>query len=76
MLKNRTFGGLHLICEGKPIEELISRKAEALLVYLAVTGKPQAREVLSDFFWDMRTQTQAMANLGTVLTILRKRIGK
>ncbi|MGB3703200.1 MAG: BTAD domain-containing putative transcriptional regulator, partial [Anaerolineales bacterium] len=76
MLEIRTFGGLHLTCEGKPIEELTSRKAEALLVYLAVTGKPQSREVLSDFLWDNRTQTQAMANLRTVLTILRKRVGK
>ena len=76
MLEIRTFGGLHLICEGEPIKELKSRKAEALLVYLAVTGKPQAREVLSDFFWDTRTQTQASANLRTVLTILRKRVGK
>jgi WD40 repeat protein/DNA-binding SARP family transcriptional activator len=76
MLEIRTFGGLHLFCDGEPIEELTSRKAEALLVYLAVTGKPQAREVLSDFFWDTRTQSQAMANLRTVLTILRKRVGK
>jgi len=76
MLEIRTFGGLHLICEGEPIEELTSKKAEALLVYLAVTGKPQAREVLADFFWDTRTQTQAMANLRTVLTLLRKQVGK
>jgi len=75
MLEIRTFGGLHLRCEGEPLEELTSRKAEALLVYLAVTGKPQAREVLSDFFWDTRTQTQASANLRTVLTLLRKRVG-
>jgi DNA-binding SARP family transcriptional activator len=38
MLEIRTFGGLHLFCDGEPIEELTSRKAEALLVYLAVTG--------------------------------------
>jgi WD40 repeat protein/DNA-binding SARP family transcriptional activator len=75
MLEIRTFGGLQLASGGYPITDLASRKAEALLVYLVVTGRPQSREVLADIFWDERTQTQAMANLRNVLYSLRKHVG-
>jgi DNA-binding SARP family transcriptional activator len=75
MLEIRTFGGLQLTTAGRTLTGLASRKAEALLVYLAVTGKPQSREVLADFFWDERPQAQAMANLRTVLSSLRQNIG-
>ena len=45
-LEIQTFGGLRLMSSGKDLTHLGSRKAEALLVYLACTGRPQAREVL------------------------------
>jgi len=75
LLEIFTFGGLQLRCGGKPIKGLASRKAEALLVYLAVTGTPQQREVLADLFWEGSTQSQAMSNLRTVLSSLRKQLG-
>jgi DNA-binding SARP family transcriptional activator len=75
LLEIFTFGGLQLRCGGEPIKGLGSRKAEALLVYLAAAGTPQQREVLADFFWEERPQSQAMANLRTVLSSLRKQLG-
>jgi WD40 repeat protein/DNA-binding SARP family transcriptional activator len=75
MLEIRTFGGLQLTTGGQTITGLASRKAEALLVYLAVTGRPHSREVLANFLWDERSQTQSLANLRTVLSSLRQNIG-
>jgi DNA-binding SARP family transcriptional activator len=54
-----TLGGLRLLWDDEPIPDLGSRKAEALLVYLACTGRAQSREVLADLLWDDRSQSQA-----------------
>ena len=75
MLEIRTFGGLQLTTGGQTVTGLASRKAEALLVYLAVTGRPHSREILANLFWDERSQTQSLANLRTVLSSLRQNIG-
>lgn len=75
MLEIRTLGGLQLAQGGEAINDLASRKAEALLVYLTVTARPQSREVLADFFWDERSQSQSLANLRTVLSSLRQHLG-
>jgi DNA-binding SARP family transcriptional activator len=75
LLEIFTFGGFQLRCGGKPVSGLASRKAEALLVYLTVTGTPQPREVLADLFWEERPQAQALSNLRTVLSRLRKQLG-
>lgn len=74
-LRIRTFGGLSVERDGSAVKGFASRKAEALLVYLACTGREQRREVLADFLWDDRTQRQAMANLRVVLSSLRKEVG-
>lgn len=75
MLKISTLGGLSIRRSGEPVTGLASRKAEALLVYLAYTGRPQQREVLAEMFWPERTQERAMANLRVVLSSLRRRVG-
>src|SRR5262249_55086946 len=49
-----------------------SRKAEALLVYLACTRHDHPREVLADMFWDERSQTRAATNLRTLLASMRQ----
>src|SRR5579871_3836524 len=74
-LEITTLGGLVIRADGKLVMGLASRKAEALLVYLACTGRPQSREVLADLLWDERSQTQALSNLRTVLASLRQRLG-
>ena len=43
-----TFGGLAAEHSERPITGFHSRKVEALLVYLACTGRPHPREVLAE----------------------------
>jgi WD40 repeat protein/DNA-binding SARP family transcriptional activator len=70
-----TLGGVRILHAGEPVSGLSTRKAEALLIYLASTRRQQPREVLADLFWDERTQSQAMGNLRGVLTNLRQVLG-
>ena len=70
-----TLGGVQVLLGGEPVAGLGTRKAEALLIYLASTRRPQPREVLADLLWDERTQSQAMGNLRGVLTNLRQALG-
>jgi DNA-binding SARP family transcriptional activator len=70
-----TLGGVQVLRTGEPVTGLSTRKAEALLIYLATTRRPQPREVLADLLWDERTQSQAMGNLRGVLTNLRQVLG-
>src|SRR5579859_343932 len=67
-------GGLTIRDNGKQVTGFVSRKAEALLVYLACTGREHPREVLADLLWDDRPQKQAMSNLRTVIASLRQRL--
>ena len=62
-----TLGGFTLMLDGQPVADLVSRKAAALLVYLACTRQPQPRDVLADLLWDDATQEQALGNLRVVL---------
>src|SRR5258708_11327141 len=67
-------GGLTIRGNGKQVTGFVSRKAEALLVYLACTAREHPREVLADLLWDDRPQKQAMSNLRTVIASLRQRL--
>ena len=75
LLEIFVFGGLTIKRNGAAVGGLASRKAEALLVYLACTGRTQAREVLAELLWDDRSQAQALANLRVVLNSLRQALG-
>lgn len=66
-------GEMTIEFNGKPTSGLPSRKAEALLIYLASTQRPYSRELLADFFWDDRPPEQAMANLRSLLSGLRSK---
>ncbi len=70
-----TFGGLRFLKSGEPPAGVDSRKVEALFIYLALSQRPQPREILADLLWDDRTQQQAQANLRRVLSGLRKHFG-
>jgi len=72
LLKIRLFGALSLTLDGNPISDLPTRKAEALLVYLASHRRTFSREVLADLLWDDRPQDQALANLRSILSSLRR----
>ncbi len=73
-LQINTFGGLDIQLDGRPLTGLASRKAEALLVYLAANPRPHPREVLAELLWDELPQRRAMTNLRVALTSLRKQL--
>ena len=71
VLKIYTLGDFRILWGGKPVESLRSRKAQAMMVYLACTSKSHSREVLADLFWSESSQTRAMSNLRDVIHALR-----
>ncbi|MDX1523288.1 MAG: BTAD domain-containing putative transcriptional regulator [Anaerolineae bacterium] len=74
LLEISTLGGLTINYDNSPVTGLASRKAEALLIYLACTGRPHAREVLADLLWDDRPLDRALSNLRVLLTSLRREL--
>lgn len=68
-------GGVAITRGGKPVTGLGTRKAEALLAYLVMQQRPFPRELLADLLWDDRPQDQALANLRSLLSGLRRRLG-
>ncbi len=74
-LEISTFGGLELRKDGKPVTSLVSRKAEALLVYLASNKQTFSREVLANLLWGDKNQKRSMGNLRVILHSLRKELG-
>ena len=52
-----------------------SSKAQALLGYLAVTGRPHSRSALAGLLWRDLTEANARANLRKVLSNLRRLVG-
>ncbi len=70
-LEIHLLGGLQIRHNGQPVTDLVSRKAEALLAYLACNQRPYPRDVLADFLWAERSQTGAAGNLRVLLNSLR-----
>jgi ABC-type oligopeptide transport system substrate-binding subunit/DNA-binding SARP family transcriptional activator len=75
MLAIRALGAVTIERDGEPVTELNTRKIEALLIYLACTRRPHAREVLAEMFWEERTGERALGNLRVALSNLRKHAG-
>lgn len=74
MLRISTLGGLSIQLNGEPVGGFVSRKAEALLIYLALHPREHARETLSNLLWDDLSQQQALSYLRTVLSSLQKQL--
>ena len=55
--------------------EIHRRKVVALLAYLAVTGKPHSREVLTNLLWPKQDRDHARAGFRRSLSILKSNIG-
>lgn len=70
LLEIRTLGGLQIAHDGHPLT-LTSRKAEALLVYLACTARGHARDVLAEMLWPERDQEESLARLRVTLSRVR-----
>ncbi len=70
----RLLGEFSAEIEATPTLSFAARRAEAMLAYLAVTGRSHAREKLATLLWDDRSQKQALANLRSLLAQLPKPI--
>lgn len=75
-LELRLFGLPEFILDGEPIEGLVSSKARALFIFLALSGKPHSRLELATMFWDNQTDSKAKNNLRVALTRLNKVLGE
>lgn len=71
-LRINSLGGLQVLLNGKPLSGFVSTKVQALLIYLAVTGRPQAREKLIGLLWAAMPDADAKTNLRQALSNLRK----
>ncbi len=66
------FGGLAIRVDGQRAPDLATRKAEALLIYLACHPQPHQRETLAELFWDDLAPDRAAGNLRLILNQLRQ----
>src|SRR5712691_7067370 len=75
MLCLELLGTPHLCLEDKPLTGFITKKAQALLIYLAVTQRAHSRDVLASLFWRDMPEWQAKKNLRNILPNLRSLVG-
>jgi DNA-binding SARP family transcriptional activator len=68
----RFLGPIQAEQNGKPLRGFRSRKALALLGYLASQGQALPRERLVDLLWEDQTESRGRANLSWVLNKLNK----
>jgi DNA-binding SARP family transcriptional activator len=68
-------GNLEVLHDGLLVTDLRSRKALALLCYLAVTGRPHLRPLLVGLLWGEMPEALARNNLSKALTQLRQVVG-
>ncbi|HLY27825.1 MAG TPA: BTAD domain-containing putative transcriptional regulator, partial [Aggregatilineales bacterium] len=73
-LKISALGGLSIQENGAPVTGFVSRKVDALLVYLASSRREHPREALAELLWDDLPQARAMANLRMVLSSLQQHL--
>jgi DNA-binding SARP family transcriptional activator len=69
-----TLGKLQIRRNGLTLADFPTRKVEALLVYLACTGRSHPREQLAELLWDDRTQSQSLTNLRATLSRLNEQV--
>lgn len=74
MLSFSLLGPVSLYQGGTPLSQFRSQKEVALLIFLAHTSQNHSREFIADLLWEDRSTQQALSNLRTVLTRLRKQV--
>src|SRR3989442_51270 len=72
MLKLSLLDSPKISLNGTSLSEKITGKALALLIYLAITGRAQPRDVLVDLLWGDMSTSQARKNLRTLLYEVRQ----
>src|SRR5688572_15545733 len=75
MLRVRVLGDLELEVDERPVEPPPSRRARALLGYLALRPGTHPRSVLAARFWPDVLDESARTSLRGALTALRRAIG-
>jgi DNA-binding SARP family transcriptional activator len=70
-LELKCLGGLVFLQNELPILDLKSTKGQALLCYLAVSGKRFTRSALAGIFWGDMPESQALMNLRKVLNRMK-----
>lgn len=73
-LRISLLGTLHIELNGRPLTDLGTRKAEALLAYLVCQQRPFAREALAELLWEDRDPQQGLANLRSLLSGMRNQL--
>ncbi|MBE7552040.1 MAG: tetratricopeptide repeat protein [Anaerolineales bacterium] len=74
-LELRLLGRPQVHLDGAAVTDFRTAKVEALLYYLAVTGRPHGRESLVTLLWGDMPEAAAKRNLTQVLSLLRKQFG-
>ncbi len=69
------FGSPQFRLDGATVDGFATRKAQALLIYLAAHPRPFRRELLAGMFWAEKGESEAKNNLRRVLPDLRRRFG-
>lgn len=75
MLEINTLSSPEIVVGDEKVVNFVSRKALALVVYLAVNPGSCSREELADLLWSDYSQERATGNLRVVLSDVRKKIG-
>ncbi|WP_129672995.1 BTAD domain-containing putative transcriptional regulator [Candidatus Chloroploca sp. Khr17] len=75
MLYLRLLGAPEVRLNGTLLSEITSKKALALLFYLAMTRRNHLRDELASLFWYDMPDAQARKNLRNILPILRTLLG-
>lgn len=73
-VKIYTLGTFIIERDGQVIEDFITQKTALLFTYLALHRGKHSRESLASLLWSDTTDTQALKNLRTVLSSLRKNV--
>ncbi len=74
VLKVALLGPLRLTIDDEPLIGLDSAKAQALLCYLAVNGRPHSRHALANLLWGELPESDARRNLRGELLKLRRHL--
>ena len=75
MLCLELLGTPHISLGGKPLTGFTTMKAQALLIYLAVTQRVHSRDVLASLLWPDMPEWRAKKNLRNILPNLRALVG-
>jgi len=69
-------GSVEILLDGEELSDRLPLRAQAVLIYLAVTGQPQPRLRLASLLWPDVADSRALKNLRDVLPALRASLGE